>query len=250
MIRKGSATTGPIDQSKPAVGVDHTTESSIMPSSFSRGIPHFAPGPLHAGGRPKLTQWLPLGHYGTALQNDPGGLETNRWIRVQIEIVGYSSLDPWLPASPEYRSMLASLYEWCSKELGIPERSVFPNTLQRGTVWATEHNSHRKASRFGQVAGWYGHVDVPENDHWDPGSLKRDHLLGQEPELELVTRYGIKAVGKVDGHREGWELTAPTFTLKELGTMIARDKDLREKMRMHTARGRRLVFARRAIPKP
>lgn len=247
VIQRGTATTGPIDMSKPAVGVDHTTESSVIPGSFSRGIPHMCPGAPRLGARPILTQWLPLGQYGTALENHAGGVETNRWIRMQIEIVGFSSLEPWLPANKELRVILASLYEFAEQELGIPERSAYKTELGPG-VWAVESNPHRVAAKFGKEAGWFGHVDVPENDHWDPGSLKRDVLLGLEDEPRLVIRYGLKSVWRVDGHKESTELTKPNLTLKEVGQAIATRPELRATIKSQQAKGHRIVIARRAIP--
>ena len=32
--------------------------------------------------------------------------------------------------------------------------------------------ARRSAGKWGHVAGWYGHVEVPENEHWDPGAFE------------------------------------------------------------------------------
>jgi hypothetical protein len=34
----------------------------------------------------------------------------------------------------------------------------------------------RRHSKFPSVPGWYGHVEIPENSHWDWGSLRWNDL--------------------------------------------------------------------------
>ena len=34
----------------------------------------------------------------------------------------------------------------------------------------------RRHSKFPSVSSWYGHVEIPENEHWDWGSLRWDDL--------------------------------------------------------------------------
>jgi len=45
------------------------------------------------------------------------------------------------------------------------------------TPWATYSFRRRKDGNWGRVSGWYGHVEVPENAHWDPGALRWSVLL-------------------------------------------------------------------------
>lgn len=151
-----------------------------MPRDFTRGAPHLAVGPLADGGRVKIVQLVPFGDIGTALKNLTGGGETNRWIRCQIEIVEFSKLPAWLPKWQETCEALASIYDWCKEELGIPKRAAYTQPLTAGVIWATSSNPRRRAPKFGKEAGWFGHVDVPENDHWDPGSLQLAPLFKGE----------------------------------------------------------------------
>lgn len=246
----GPSTTGLVDESRPAAGVNHTTESRYLPS-FTRGYPHLSVGQPGAGRRSVIGQCIYFGQYGTALANDSGGIETNRWVRCQIEIVGYSSLEPWLPVDPEQRAQLAAVYEWCEKELGIPERRPFPDAmtekLKPGVYWATSRNPRRLSGKFGKQAGWFNHLEVPENDHWDAGAMKTRVLLREEPERDMVKRWMLKAVWKEDGHREHRELTGH-MTLKQLGSKIASDRTLRQAIKRQRARGHRIVMVDHLVP--
>lgn len=169
---------GKVDRNAPPAGCNHTTETSVMPRDFSRGVPHLAIGRLSGTAtRVRLVQLESFGEIATALQNDAGGIETNRLIRCQIEIVEFSKLQPWLPHFQETCEILASVYDWCEEHLGIPKRAPYTKPLTSGVVWATESNPRRRNPKFGKEAGWFGHVDIPENGHWDPGSLRLEPLF-------------------------------------------------------------------------
>lgn len=247
VIKRPGPTTGPITMTDVAMGVGHTIEGSNVPSSWPNGCPNTASGPLRLGGRPKLVQMIGFGQYATALRNETGGTETNRLVRIQHEIAGYSSLEPWLPASKQHQVILASLFEWCQQELGIPEHRPFADTLPGGTVWAALGNPRRTSGKFGDVAGWYCHNEIPENLHWDWGSMQARVLLRQAPEPERHVRYAIRAVWMPkDGHRVGEDIIRPT-TLKHLGERMATSKAVRSEIRSHRADGHRIVIARRQI---
>jgi hypothetical protein len=54
--------------------------------------------------------------------------------------------------------------------VGIPLVHPFPDG-DFGLAGSSRRNTHRKAGKFGKIAGWYGHGDMPDPDvHWDPGS--------------------------------------------------------------------------------
>src|SRR5215212_10142507 len=84
----------PIDFKAPPVGVLHTIEGTLG-SGMSVFRIHFAPTFTHDGER--LIQLVPLGMMAAALENRPGGVETNRIVRAQVETAGKSDEDPWLP---------------------------------------------------------------------------------------------------------------------------------------------------------
>jgi hypothetical protein len=100
-----------------------------------------------------------------ALRNLAGGVETNNRAGgvYQVEIVGMSE-DFW--AYPDW--WYANLQEF------LLEESAYAGVtfeFKRGNTRAT----------FAEWDGpldniWYGHWFVPENDHWDPGTLDYDRL--------------------------------------------------------------------------
>lgn len=162
-----------VDVSHPPLGLLHTTQGPTVEGALSvfreRYAPHFTVG-VDAKLRPRIIQHVPLGKLAAALQNDPGGVETNREVRVQIEIVGYARKTIWLPAKPTL-SRLAALLAELEGAAGIP--------LTRAIVG-------RDPARWRTAKGWLGHVDAPENEHWDPGKLNYPRLLqlaGEQLEL-------------------------------------------------------------------
>lgn len=165
---------------RPPKGVLHTTEGGWDGSLgvFRRtGTPTFMLG-RDARGRLRIAQFMPIGEMALTLKNDSGGIETNRDCLVQIEIVDFSKRTRWLP-EPETTRLLASLLHRLSlADVGIP--------LRRGG------DGTRNAQRWRTQAGWFGHSELPENDHWDPGALDWRELLrlagGARPEEdEMIT---------------------------------------------------------------
>src|SRR5687768_6682497 len=77
---------GTVDLSGPRICVPHTTEGHALPT-YGPGAPTIDVGPRRKGGRPITRQLFPFGSIATALQNDAGGIETNRRVLVQIEQV-------------------------------------------------------------------------------------------------------------------------------------------------------------------
>lgn len=238
-----------ITTSAPAAGVTHTTETKQLPAYSTGACPHLTIGPRSARGRSEIFQHVPFGQIATALQNDAGGIETNRLVRCQIEIVGYSSLVPWLPADDEQAMQIASVFEWAAKELDIPEHRPFPDRLEHGVVWAVEGNPRRRAAKFGKQPGWFKHCEVPENDHWDTGSLEESVLLGESPIPLTVIRYSLVAGWTRDnGHRESIEMIEPT-TLRSLFATAAADAEIRARIRRHKRAGHRVEIAKRKVRK-
>ena len=162
----------PVNLNSPRSGVLHTTEggwNSAMSVFKQHYAPHFLVGP----GR--VAQLVPLGKMATALENPPGGYETNRIAVCQIEVVGFSKEQPY--QFPEATlDVLAKLLGVLEGECKIPLNRPFPDAMPP-KPWATTQFPRRHAGKWGKVAGWYGHVEVPENSHWDPGYLKWSELM-------------------------------------------------------------------------
>jgi hypothetical protein len=125
--------------------------------------------------RTNVWQHRGLGKSCGTLRNDPGGIpETNRFIRIQFELIGFSSQESWLPSSSFQRDALAAIKELAHDKLGVPRNHVWPDKQDGGTIAVESY--HRRHSKFPNVPGWYGHVEIPENSHWDWGSLRWNDL--------------------------------------------------------------------------
>lgn len=163
---------GSVDLRLPPVGVLHTTEGG-WDSALTVFRRHYAPSFLVGPGR--IAQLVPLGAMTGALENYDGGVETNRWARAQIEVCGFSHETPYSFDS-RTTDALASLMATLKVEAGIPLTRPFPDTMPP-LPWSRMGFSRRHEGKWGKVAGWFGHVEVPENSHWDPGALRWRPLL-------------------------------------------------------------------------
>lgn len=149
--------------SVPAKLVWHTTEGFGLPV-YSGSAPHFTLDPPSG----KLYQHVPIYSGAMALQNLSGGVETNRAHAIQVELIGFASqTGGWSDAA---YANLAKLARWIEAHAGVERKcSVsFSNTPHRlgGDGWLN-------------YAGHCGHQHVPENSHWDPGSLAIAKVLDQ-----------------------------------------------------------------------
>lgn len=237
---------GAVELAAPPVAVAHTTETKYLPGYRPNTPPHMTVGKRSATTRCGLFQHVGLSRMANALANLAGGTETNRLVRFQLEQCGFTSREPWLPADPEQRVITASLMEWVEDELGVPEHRPFPDTIGPG-VWAELKNPRRLSGKFGKSQGWFTHLEVPENTHWDCGSEKLAVLLGMEPAPPLVDRWGLVATWDEDGHRHLRELVKPT-TLRGVGLAMARGEAVRASIRLHKQRRHTVQVVKRAVP--
>ncbi len=171
--------TSHVDRSKPPAGVMHTTEGSFD-SALKEFKTKFAPHFLVGKGR--IIQFCPLGKAAHALEHHKGTVETNLWARVQIEVAAKSKLALWQPDNETFDT-LASLLAMVSDAANIPLRRLWPDVLAKKVVWATASNPRRRQNVWGKEAGWFGHIEVPGNSHWDPGSLNYTALFTRAQEL-------------------------------------------------------------------
>lgn len=143
--------------------VHHTTEGGSASGAFqafkaNRSDPHFTVD-QHA-----VYQHIDTSLAARALRNTPGGVETNRLSALQIEVVGTAAL-------PKPRATLenvARLCRWLERTHAIP--SAWPAGLPKPAKNGRDPGGHiRNASVWATKGGHYGHSQVPENSHWDPG---------------------------------------------------------------------------------
>lgn len=164
---------GSVDQTKPAAGVMHTTEGSTFTGAIdtlnkNTDWPTFMVG-VEAGGGVRVAQFYPFGTASRALKHT-GSPETNNWARAQIEIVGSSVFSAWQPTNPTFDALAALMAALSKPPWNIP--------LTRPGGWADTYDTTRRLSGvWGAQAGWFGHVEMPENDHIDPGALRYSNLF-------------------------------------------------------------------------
>jgi hypothetical protein len=160
----------------PRTGVLHTTEGgwagslAIFKQHFA---PHFMLGFDAAAQKVRIAQLVQIGTIGAALKAH------NDQAIVQIEMIGFSKEQPWIPDDDTLEA-LASLMAVCASEYAIALSHAWPD----GDFGKAGSNPHRASGKYGTVAGWYGHGDCPAPDtHWDPGNLKWSVVLDRATQI-------------------------------------------------------------------
>lgn len=170
----------------------HSTEGVGWPS-YARG----ASAPtltVKINREQKKLEWrqhFQINRSARALAGRVGGISTNRFHIVQIEIVGTSGWattrnpaavrkapntyildDKWyVPNYPNwFWEQLADFLIWLNKEWGTP--LVAP---MKFVSWA--HSNRMSESQWNNFKGVAGHQHVPHNDHTDPGIIPIDVLM-------------------------------------------------------------------------
>jgi len=182
----------PVNLSAPRAGVLHTTEGSTIEGAegvFSHHYaPHFTVGP-DARRKVKIDQLVPIGFIGAALE------EHNNLALVQIEVVGFSKTTPWFFDAPT-ADALANLLVVLERDYGIPLSHPWGDD-----DWAAAGpNAHRASRKFGAVAGWFGHQDIPDNSHWDPGHLQWSKLFALAAKIKASASDPVAAYEGAPGH--------------------------------------------------
>jgi len=145
----------------------HTTETDGYVESLQYPV-QFQVGEGFIG------QHRPLWAQGWGLRSGTG----NEYC-IQIEIVGRSQLELWLP-KPGSLGPLVALMAFLQQRSLVKTAAARPtdwlDKLDRGPQASTSYY-RRQAGLWPTTAGVYGHVDIPGNDHWDPGSLEYAQLF-------------------------------------------------------------------------
>jgi hypothetical protein len=138
---------------------------------------HFVLHP-HGG----LVQILGANVAGRGLENHPGGVETNRLglVHLQVEVIGRAASPFTADLSDAGRRDLATLMKF-ARDHEIPD--VWP----AGSPPEYPHGSSpRSVATWTREGGHYGHSQVPENNHGDPGAIDVDVLFGASTPLPPV----------------------------------------------------------------
>ncbi|MGW5637122.1 peptidoglycan-binding protein LysM [Streptomyces sp. NPDC003832] len=169
---------------RPPRAVPHTTESGAGNAAFDAVAKYLRvkaaePHILYDPTTDRLGQFGPLNQSARALRND-GASRTNRTgkVCIQIEFLARAAepfTNYWEPG-PNYRAMMAAIRSW-----GVPD--VFP----MGAL--ADHYADPDAKRTRDIwlnqGGWFGHCNVPGNDHWDPGNISKAKLFAAAPAPSL-----------------------------------------------------------------
>lgn len=110
---------------------------------------------------------------GRALINAPGGVETNRYgdVHVQIEVIAYAH-QPWTrDLTPEGTMGLRRIVTWL-RSLGIPD------DLPAGPPPAYPPGQGNRSIAAWARSGHFNHSQVPENYHGDSGAIDMGKILG------------------------------------------------------------------------
>jgi hypothetical protein len=143
--------------------VHHTTEGTSYAGAKSaykanRSDPHFT-----VDGE-DIFQHIDTGKSARSLRNEDGGVQTNRDSAVQIEVVGFAGK----PKDIATLRSVAKLCRWIEETHAIGQ--TWPNGPPRASTNGRDPGGHnRNAATWDATGGHYGHSQVPENSHWDPG---------------------------------------------------------------------------------
>ena len=131
----------------------------------------------------QIVQSIPAHRAGRGLMNSSGGVQTNRGgsVVLQIEVVGRATSPFTSGPCVNLSKILAFI-----KQLGIP--AVWP----AGTLkpYPASYAGSRSATAWGK-AGHFGHSQVPENFHGDPGALNQVKLIAYVRALTTPVRAPI-----------------------------------------------------------
>jgi hypothetical protein len=101
----------------PPKGCGHTTEVDALPS-YGEGQ---TDAPTFTIGKDTVWQHRGLGKSCGTLQNLVGGIpQTNRFIRIQFELIGFSTTEEWLPNSSFQSEALGAIKELARDKLDVP----------------------------------------------------------------------------------------------------------------------------------
>lgn len=148
---------------KPVDLVSYTNLRSYFAGGGAAVAPHILWDPF-AG---SFTQFVPANSRSKSLVDVAGGTRTNRAgsVVIQIEALFFPYCRVGTTVYP--RLIDTPCKGWAELQAWVHSWGV-PNAWPMGRP--TDFTSHRSENTWETVGGWYGHSQVPENSHQDPGS--------------------------------------------------------------------------------
>lgn len=148
---------------KPADLVPYTSLRSYFAGGGAGVAPHVLWDPFEG----HFTQFVPANSRSKSLVDKAGGTRTNRAgsVVLQIEALFF----PYCRVGDRVYAKLTDTpcRGWAELQAWVHSWGV-PNAWPMGKP--VDFSSHRSESVWETHGGWYGHSQVPENDHQDPGS--------------------------------------------------------------------------------
>ncbi|HYG81251.1 MAG TPA: peptidoglycan-binding protein [Pyrinomonadaceae bacterium] len=171
-----------IPMSPTGVGVLHTTEGLNVDGAWSTLKAHFSAPHFIVGGN-RIIQCRPLGVQAAALLDNAS--HPNKDAYVQIEMCAFTGgnanfqkhgMDSWIPIESTLKP-LAALMAYCTGNgidipLRRPSDAWLDDCSDIKTIWATAGNTRRGAGVWPKEKGWYYHLEVPGNNHYDCGAMR------------------------------------------------------------------------------
>lgn len=184
---------------------------SLLTYPKTKAVPHFSwDYPTR-----RRIQHRPLNEMASALQNKPGGVETNADGAIQIEISGYSEDAPDLTDAELvwYGEGLAELRGYVDFQLVTPEFKDEDDAIG-------VHSSTRMTfAEWDVFNGVCGHQHVPENDHWDPGELNIRKVLAAAGATTKPPEEDMPAQIVRHEKRGGFYVIRPDFTVAHIDNL-------------------------------
>lgn len=121
----------------------------------------------------EMVQMIPANRGGRGLRNLSGGVETNNGgsIVFQIEVVGRAK-NPWTDGPKKGLDVIVAFL----RQLGVPD--VWPAGDLK--PYPESYGGSRSTTAWNK-GGHFGHSQVPENDHGDPGDINQSAITGSAP---------------------------------------------------------------------
>jgi hypothetical protein len=147
----------------------HTTEGGTSLGTAYRVWDH---PPQFAVGDGKIVQLFPTNCKGYSV-------DTQDDLAMQVEIAENSRLALWLPSSSSLEPLVALMaflhkHGLVTTAVRRPDRQNWPLVLDR--LPAAVDTYYRRHGPW-PATGVYGHVEIPDDEHWDPGSLNYPGLF-------------------------------------------------------------------------
>ena len=169
----------------------HRTQGNSLAGALSvyrvkNVAPHITVEIREAKGR-RIVQHTPFTVAARALENQPGGVQTNRRSAIQIEVVGFSE-KPKLDLDSDLRWFGATILKPIMQAFSItPDHPTFWGAGCGWTLASTKAKQRMTFTEWDAFNGICSHQHVPEQSHWDCGAFKIDAALAGALEDDDMT---------------------------------------------------------------